>query len=554
MKKQLISLLLTIAMVLGSFTACSTTTTPAPTKEKEADTKQTPADTKQSEKSESPTADNPPTIVIYNNSGAFSVAGAEAGSDAAAYKEMQDYILKETGIKVEVIMPPSDAGASTEKLNLLLAGGDQIDAWWGNWRDYANDGIIIPLTDYVKSPEAKALYDLWEPWGAWEKVSDETGTIWAIPRMTDTTPYPVFVRNDWLAQLNMEMPKTLEELNKYLYQVKTKDLYGNGETIPLILEKGGSGNVLDRAEYTFLGGFVKTGNNKWLDPTDNKIKPEWIADGYTDFLKQLHQWYKDGIIHKESFTMDADTIKQNISKGSVGATCVWYSRVTLTDHLLRENLPNFDRKVTPYVFGIQEAGLTGANGNLLQTTAKSGSTGLVISSKCKHPEAVMKFVEWSFEWENYVTEMHGLKDKYWKYDPAIENAEQLKRIVKIEGNPTYARDFLVSLGLPLEVQTTEYDDEKYQRMHNFWLQNHLDDYQTTLPAGAEKGIVWDSAALTENIPNLTDLETYKDEELIKFITGSRSFDTWDAFLKECEQLGLNDYIAEYTRQYNALHQ
>ena len=48
--------------------------------------------------------------------------------------------------------------------------------------------------------------------------------------------------------------------------------------------------------------------------------------------------------------------------------------------------------------------------------------------------------------------------------------------------------------------------------------------------------------------------SYKDEELIKFITGSRSFDTWDAFLKECEQLGLNDYIAEYTRQYNALHQ
>ena len=194
MKKQLISLLLTIVMVLGSFSACNTAT---PT-EKKTDTAQTPESTnssesKQPEKSETSTTDDiSPTIVIYNNSGAFSVAGAEAGSDAAAYKEMQDYILKETGVKVEIIMPPSDAGASIEKLNLLLAGGDQMDAWWGNWRDYANDGIIVPLTDYVKSPEAKALYDLWEPWGAWEKVSDESGTIWAIPRMTDTTPYPVY--------------------------------------------------------------------------------------------------------------------------------------------------------------------------------------------------------------------------------------------------------------------------------------------------------------------------------------------------------------------------
>lgn len=55
-----------------------------------------------------------PTIVIYNNSGAFSVAGAEAGSDSSIYQKMQDYILEQTGVKVEIIMPPSDAGAQTE--------------------------------------------------------------------------------------------------------------------------------------------------------------------------------------------------------------------------------------------------------------------------------------------------------------------------------------------------------------------------------------------------------------------------------------------------------
>lgn len=94
---------------------------------------------------------------------------------------MQDYILEQTGVKVEIIMPPSDAGAQTEKLNLLLAGGDQIDAWWGDWRDYAKDGIILPLTDYIQAPEAKELYDLWEPWGSWDRVTDTDGTIWAIP-------------------------------------------------------------------------------------------------------------------------------------------------------------------------------------------------------------------------------------------------------------------------------------------------------------------------------------------------------------------------------------
>ena len=176
----------------------------------------------------------------------------------------------------------------------------------------------------------------------------------------------------------------------------------------------------------------------------------------------------------------------------------------------------------------------------------------MISSKCKHPEAVMKFVEWSFEWENYTTEQYGLEGKYWQYNPESENAKENKDVVLIEGGPTYARDFLVSLAVPLEVQTTEYDDDGIQEMHNFWLQKRLSDYQSTIEPGIENGIVWDKVALTENIPSLNDLNTYKDEELIKFVNGTRSLDTWDAFLEECYQIGLQDYIDEYTRQYNEM--
>ncbi len=495
-----------------------------------------------------------PTIVIYNNSGAFSVSGAEAGSDEAAYKEMQDYILEQTGVKVDIIMPPSDASAEKEKLNLLLAGGDQIDAWWeDDWGKYAKDGIIIPLNEYLEAPEAKALWDLWEPWGSWEKMTDSDGNIWAIPRNTDTVPYPIMYRTDWLDLLGMDVPSTFDELNDYLYKIKELDPYGNGETIPLMLEKGTSElGILDRAEYAFLGGYVENGNGKWIDETDGKVKPEWLADGYTDFLKQMNQWYQDGIIHKENFTMDVDTVRGNITKGAVAASAAWYSRVTLTEATTRENIPDFDRDKYTYAYCANDKGTIGPNGSLMQTRSVANTRGLMISSKCKHPEAVMKFVEWSFEWENYTTEQYGLEGKYWQYNPESENAKENKDVVLIEGGPTYARDFLMSLAVPLEVQTTEYDDDGIQEMHNFWLQKRLSDYQSTIDPGIENGIVWDKVALAENIPSLNDLNTYKDEELIKFVNGIRSLDTWDAFIEECYQIGLQDYIDEYTRQYEEM--
>ena len=538
--RKAVALLLGMSVLLGSLTGCGSG---EPAVEQGTQTAQ-------KEGQEEAGQEEVPTIVIYNNSGAFSVTGAEAGSDESVYKEMQDYILQETGVKVEIIMPPSDGSAAAEKLNLLLAGGDQIDAWWGSWTDYASDGIILPLTDYVKAPEGQALYELWEPWGAWEGVTDTDGTIWAIPRMTDTTPYQVFVRNDWLELAGMEMPETMEELNEYLYKIKELDPYGNGETIPLMIEKGGSTDVLDRVESVFLGGYVETGNGKWLDPKDNKVKPEWIADGYVDFLKQLNRWYEDGIIHKESFTMDVDTIKRDLSKGCVGATAIWYSRIMQTEQILRESMPDFDRDKYTYVWGMNEAGMTGPNGKLVQTKAMGGNNGLLISSKCEHPEAVMKFVEWSFEWENYTNEMYGPEGKYWQYNPDVENAKENRNVVALEGEATYARDFLVSLGLPLEIQTTEYDEDGIQTMENLWLQEHLDDFDATIEPGIESGIIWDTAALAENIPTLNDLNTFKDEELVKFVNGTRSFDTWDQFIEECYAMGLDDYIEEYTRQYN----
>ncbi len=559
-KKQILAALLTAAMTMTLMTGCGNDSSTGSDAGGQNETSQESQGTSGADADSSADAgtgtDNSdaPTIVIFNNSGAFSVSGAEAGSDEAAYKEMQDYILEQTGVKVEIIMPPSDASAEKEKLNLLLAGGDQIDAWWDDdWGKYSRDGIIIPLNEYLEAPEAQALWDLWEPWGSWEKVTDSEGKIWAIPRLTDSVPYPIMYRTDWLDQLGMEIPSTFDEFNDYLYKVKELDPYGNGETIPLMLEKGSSdAGILDRAEYALLGGYVENGNGKWLDEADGKVKPEWIAEGYTDFLKQMNQWYQDGIIHKENFTMDVDTVRGNITKGAVAASAAWYSRVTLTEANTRENIPGFDREKYTYAYCANDKGTIGPNGQLMQTLSAASTRGLMISSKCKHPEAVMKFVEWSFEWENYTTEQYGLEGKYWQYNPDSENAKENKDVVLIEGGPTYARDFLMSLAVPLEVQTTEYDDDGIQEMHNFWLQKRLSDYQATIEPGIENGIVWDKVALAENIPSLNDLNTYKDEELIKFVNGTRSFDTWDAFIEECYSIGLQDYIDEYTRQYNEM--
>jgi len=63
-------------------------------------------------------------------------------------------------------------------------------------------------------------------------------------------------------------------------------------------------------------------------------------------------------------------------------------------------------------------------------------------------------------------------------------------------------------------------------------------------------VVYSSQIVNEEVPTLGDIERLTEEEIIKFITGVRSLDEWDAFIDELNQAGMDDWIATHTRLYN----
>lgn len=507
-----------------------------------------------------------PVINLYQNSGAGnSTAGSEAGSTDNGYRMVQQYIYDQTGVWVEAPLAPREGAG--EKLNLMLAGGEPVDLFWGDWREYYDTGAIQPWNEFLK--EYPLIWDIWAPWEAWSGVTDAEGNIWGMPRMTPTTPHQVFFRADWLDKLGMEIPDTFEELEAYLYAVKELDPYGNGQTVPLATQN------TNQLQFTFVGGFVEGGNGMWLDEADGLVKPVYMAPGYTDFVAKMLQWYKDGIIHKEAFSWDTTTIRDHIAKGAVAATATWYSNVTTRDGVLTENLlanTDFSLDKYPRAYVISESGIKGPNGNYIETRTNSNPTGLLLSSKTKDPKAALKYIAWQYEnWENYYTTMWGLKDYHWQFDPKDPKASTETYAttgwvddkgtamyktkdgeLSYDNTIAYYSNFTTSVGLPTEVLGVMYDQWGRQQMHHLWLQKNLDNFDVTNKPGIEYGIIWDTVALKENVPTYSDLTTYVAEQLPKFFIGERSLSEWDSFVEELNRIGLPELEKEYTRQYELL--
>jgi len=543
MMKRLFALVLAIFMLAAVMAGCGNNSAGNSTDKGNAVTSNSGNTAGSNAGSETTKKKEPVKIVFYNNSGAKNVSGSEAGSSEASYKKIQDYILEKTGILVEAILPPQEG--EDEKLALMLAGGDQLDMWYGKWTDYYKTGAIQPVTDYVKAESFANVYKLWDDWDAWVGVTDPAGNIWGTPRNTPATPYPVFVRTDWLDLLGMKMPETLDELNQYLYAVKEKDPYGNGNTLPL------AANKFSELEFCFLGGFVSGGNGRWLDDSGN-VMPVCLADGYLDFLKQVNKWYKDGILHPESFSWDTSTLRQYTGSGRAAATACWYSRITLEAANTTQNALNtgYDMNKNKYVYWISEKGIKGPNNELIQTRSNADSECLLIHSKCKNVQAAMDFIAWSYEWYNYTVEAVGIEGEHWNYDPNDPNAKENHKIIETGTGDAYYRDFVASLGLPMEIQTTTFDKWGRQDQHNLWLQNWHNNFDATKKGGCEYGIVWDKATRDINVPSAGDIDTYISEQLVAFATGKRDLSEYGKFKDELYKIGLSDYIAEYTRQYN----
>ena len=89
-------------------------------------------------------------------------------------EQIHQWMLENTGYDVQVIVPP--AGNETEKLNLLLAGGDQVDLFWGDWSEYASKKVIVPINSYLDG-KGQDIVKAW-PEEAWKISVSLTVNRW----------------------------------------------------------------------------------------------------------------------------------------------------------------------------------------------------------------------------------------------------------------------------------------------------------------------------------------------------------------------------------------
>jgi putative aldouronate transport system substrate-binding protein len=126
------------------------------------------------------------------------------------------------------------------------------------------------------------------------------------------------IRTNWLENLKLDPPETLDDWYKVLTAFKEQDANGNGDPndeIPFV-PRGGNNNLPDMMQFGLP--YKVSGHDFYL--YDGKIGYGPYAPELKDVRTLLNKWYNEGLIDPITFPPTTPPLKRRYSTTSAALT------------------------------------------------------------------------------------------------------------------------------------------------------------------------------------------------------------------------------------------
>lgn len=432
-----------------------------------------------------------------------------------------------------------------QQFSLMVASGDYADIMiWGS-RYYpggaikgVEDEVFMELTDVISEymPNYGALIDDPSVYGQVIMTDGRIGEIFTLNRNPSVPGTGPIVRKDWLDKLGIapEEIVTYDDYYNMLSQFKSEF----GATGALYLGPNGvpSGNYLTAgygvAAYTDssedTGAYYQDNGTVYYGP---------IQPGFKDYLTMVHQWYSERFISSDYLQhSDIQVTAGDVTDGSTG---LWYHMSQImSEHMASAIDEGFES------IAIKDAVKNEGDLNRLGSYSDStvGGNSLSISATCEQIDVVAKWVDFAFSEQGSLIYSYGVEGETYTYD---ENGNPVFTDL-IANNPdglgTITACNLYAIQTGIGYLYEDRFDSTYPaaalEAGQIWMETLDLDNMMTIPAAANLSAL-DAEIYAEGYSNIL---TYVQENIAKFITGARSLDEFDAYVADIEEMGIADCV------------
>lgn len=473
-------------------------------------------------------------------------------------------------LEVELIMD----SAMGEKKSLMFNTGELPDIMinfgltTAELMNYGvKEGLLLDCTDYINEELTPGLAYWFEDSTVRGACTTPDGAIYTLPGInradSEGSVLPrASINVAWLESQGLKVPTTLDEFTEAMYALKEADPgnVGSENMYPL------SGSANGRTNGTFLlnaFGYSCTDTVAavfGLEPAlrnGEAVLPIYDMDVFQEYLKLLKQYYEDGIISSDYFTMDFGEVD----------TQVMTNRTAVSFEL-------------PAVFG----GMVDTDWDILSPLTSEWNEeplvpqfdyvtvgNFVISADTEYPELCMKFADIYYNFitdDPYATWVGSGVGSEWDYgychaefDP--EKKTQVFDESKMEGLDLFSYLLGRLAGYPPLFGAVNSAESVLKHFPDYDF-NNFDDTplgraskslkENLVPYMKEKfpSVYYLDEESTLRISELkTIIDPYVKEQVALFVIGERPLSETEEFIDELEGMGIQELVGYYQQIYSS---
>ncbi len=456
----------------------------------------------------------------------------------------------------------------SDRKNIMFSSGDLPDIMMemrvsnSEIMQYGvEEGMFLKMDEYISEELTPGIWHFLYGDYAAEKADCTAldGHIYTLPYLISkenaTAHDYIILYEPYFDEVGVGLPETLDEFVDAMYKIKEQDP-GNVGSENMYPWGGGMG--IDGDCWYILNslGYI-TDSNYGMGPAIRNgevVIPVYDMDVYQEYLKVMNQFYTDGIINPNFFTIESSEVTAQVTAGQ-----------------------NASYYISRSVIGQSNDGWVAAKPLTSQwneTPATREGTfcipgNLLISADTEHPELCMRILDIFFNdvTDNCYQMAFGADEKYsYGFAPRmIWNEEEGRFVENTDGIPegmsgySYWVDKMLGFYPHLGAMFLEECADVHTRsvghepkvvppegiamslLENVW------------PYAAE-GFPWNYYVEPEMDERMADLETvinpYIREQVALFITGERPLTETAAFKKELEDMGIEELQGIYKTIYD----
>lgn len=259
--------------------------------------------------------------------------------------------------------------------------------------------MIEDLSTVYENCASDRIKDIYESYGDdfFNNIT-RNGKMLAIPETNiEDGPLLLWIRKDWMDQLNLSAPATMEDVENIIARFIAEDPGNNGEgnTIGLACDS----NLVGESGYSYeyqmdvLFACYNAYPRQWLVEENGTICYGSTKPEVKQALEKLHDLYEKGIIDNQFLVRSTSNLIELIRDGRCGAFFgPWWAP---NNPLMAAKEENPDADWQPYMIA------TDTDGSVSYCKRNSSYKYVVVRKGYEHPEVAVKILNVMYDYLRY---------------------------------------------------------------------------------------------------------------------------------------------------------